>query len=221
MIRDIDIKEISDGRLYEANDMAKLGVNDCSGCHACCCGMGDTIVLDPYDIFSLERGLGKSFDELQRDHLELRVVDGIILPCMKMEPSQMAGTKEDACTFLDTNGRCSIHSFRPGFCRLFPMGRIYENGTHRYFLQVNECQKVRQNKIKIKKWIGIPEFGRYEKYIDDWHSFVRGISEKASQMPQDQLKAINMGLLKKFFIDSYNENEDFYSQFDERMNELF
>ena len=32
--RDIDLKEISDGRLYTANDMVKIDCNDCAGCSA-------------------------------------------------------------------------------------------------------------------------------------------------------------------------------------------
>ena len=30
----------------------------------------------------------------------------------------------ESCTFLDENGRCSIHPFRPGICRLFPLDAI-------------------------------------------------------------------------------------------------
>ena len=47
MIRNIDMKDISDGNLYTANDMVKADCQDCKGCSACCRGMGDSIVLDP------------------------------------------------------------------------------------------------------------------------------------------------------------------------------
>ena len=50
MLRDIDLNEISDGRLYTANDMVKADCMGCQGCASCCQGMGDSIVLDPYDI---------------------------------------------------------------------------------------------------------------------------------------------------------------------------
>ena len=53
MERDINLDEISDGKLYDANDMVKVGCSDCAGCSACCHGMGETIVLDPYDIWQL------------------------------------------------------------------------------------------------------------------------------------------------------------------------
>ncbi len=190
--------------------MAQLGVDDCSGCHACCTGMGDSITLDPYDIYRLEKGLVKGFDELLAENLELRVADGVILPCLKMG-------EKDACSFLNDDGRCSIHPYRPGICRLFPLGRLYEDDTHRYFLQVHECHKDRQTKIKIKKWIDTPDFSKYEAYIDTWHYSLKNITDCAADMPQEQLKQVNMMLLQRFYIADYDTNKDFYQQFEERM----
>ncbi len=210
MNRDVDINEISDGKTYDAGDMAKLGVNDCSGCHACCCGMGDSITLDPYDVYRLEKGLGSSFEELLSDSLELRVADGVILPCLKMG-------ENDSCIFLNEQGRCSIHTHRPGICRLFPLGRIYENKTHKYFLQVNECHKERTTKIKIKKWIDTAEFNRYEAYIDKWHYFIKNIADSTFSISETELKDKNMTILKLFYLVPYDISKDFYDQFEERM----
>ena len=36
MLRDIDLNEISDGRLYTANDMVKADCMGCQGCASCC-----------------------------------------------------------------------------------------------------------------------------------------------------------------------------------------
>ena len=136
MERNVDIDKISDGKRYGANDMVKVGCDDCRGCSACCRGMGDSIVLDPMDLYRLERKLGKSMEEiLTAGYISLRVVDGVILPHLKMTE------QSDQCSFLNDEGRCSIHDARPGFCRMFPLGRLYENGTFSYFLQVSECPK--------------------------------------------------------------------------------
>ena len=35
MLRDWDLSQISDGKTYTENDLAKLGVNDCKGCAKC------------------------------------------------------------------------------------------------------------------------------------------------------------------------------------------
>ena len=113
MEREIDLKEISDGRLYSSSDMVKADCGDCKGCSACCQGMGSSILLDPYDIYRLSTGTGLTFEDLLKDRIELNMSDGLILPNLKM-----AGEKE-ACSFLNEEGRCSVHPFRPGFCRLF------------------------------------------------------------------------------------------------------
>lgn len=61
MKRNINLEEISDGKLYTENDMAKVGCNDCQGCSACCQGMGESIILDPADIYRLSSGLIMDF----------------------------------------------------------------------------------------------------------------------------------------------------------------
>ena len=55
MIRNEKLEDISDGRLYDANDMVKAYCNECKGCHACCTGMGNSIILDPMDVMRLCR----------------------------------------------------------------------------------------------------------------------------------------------------------------------
>ena len=131
MLRDINLNEISDGRLYTANDMVKADCMGCQGCSSCCQGMGDSIVLDPYDMYRLCTGLKTAPAALLSSSLELGVVDGLILPHLKMNGNT------DSCMYLNKDGRCSIHPFRPGFCRLFPLGRYYENDSFSYFLQTH------------------------------------------------------------------------------------
>lgn len=80
MKRNIDLNEISDGRLYSSGDMVKADCHDCAGCSACCRGMGDSIKLDPMDIWRLKKGVGKEFTALMEQEIELGIVDGMILP---------------------------------------------------------------------------------------------------------------------------------------------
>ena len=130
MKRNIDLKEISDGRLYSSGDMVKAECHDCEGCSDCCQGMGDSIILDPMDIWRLLRGIKKDFSVLMgENYISLGVVDRMILPNLKMD------VQKDACPFLNDEGRCSIHSCRPGLCRLFPLGRYYEENGFKYFIR--------------------------------------------------------------------------------------
>ena len=64
MKREIDMKEISDGKLYGPNDLVKADCGDCHGCFDCCRGMGQSILLDPLDIYRLTGNLKVTFEEL-------------------------------------------------------------------------------------------------------------------------------------------------------------
>ena len=220
MERDIDLKEISDGRLYTANDMVKIDCNDCVGCSECCRVVEDTIILDPYDIFQLESVLNTDFEALMAERIELSVLDGTILPHLKIRDGG------EGCTFLSGDGRCMIHGARPGFCRMFPLGRIYENGDFKYFLQVHECGYPNKTKIKVKKWLGIPELPRYEQFVKDWHFFLKKVQERVAKTENEEIvKSINMHLLNQFYVKPYRTSEadvretDFYEQFYERLSE--
>lgn len=210
MLRNVSLDEISDGKLYGANDLVKADCHDCEGCHECCCGMGESIVLDPYDVYRLTRALGQSFEALLQTHLELHVKDGVILPNLKMDE------KKDCCTFLNEQGRCSIHKDRPGICRLFPLGRIFEEHSFQYFLQTNECKKTNRSKIKVKKWIEAPDMKQYDRFIIDWHYFILGLQEALTQAPDmEQAKSWNLYVLENFFYRAWDG--DFYEQFEERL----
>lgn len=214
MKRNVSLEEISDGRLYKSNDMVKADCHGCKGCHKCCTGMGDSIVLDPYDIYRLQRGIGKEMEQLLSEELvELHVEDGVILPNVKMSG------REESCGFLDGEGRCSIHAYRPGLCRLFPLGRFYENGDFRYFLQTGECNETGRTKVKVEKWIDTPDPKRNHDFILKWHDLLNRAEETAAGADMERAKALNMLLLRTFYMRPYDMDRDFYGQFEERLEE--
>ena len=94
MKRQGNLQEISDGRLYGPNDMVRADCGGCEGCSACCTGMGNSVILDPYDGFRLTSGLRRGFEKLLGSCVELTLQDGVILPNLMMK-----GEKE-ACVFL-------------------------------------------------------------------------------------------------------------------------
>ncbi|MBP3205995.1 MAG: YkgJ family cysteine cluster protein [Lachnospiraceae bacterium] len=209
MKRNVSLAEISDGKLYTENDMVKADCRGCAGCSDCCRGMGESIILDPYDAYRLSRGLNRPFAGFLEREIELHVVDGVILPNLKM-----AGPGE-ACAFLNEQGRCSIHPYRPGICRIFPLGRYYENGTFQYFLQTGEC-KAAHSKIKVSKWIDTPDQKRNREFVTRWHYLLKELEELLPTADEDKTKQINMGLLQLFFFTDYDEKSEFYEQFNSR-----
>ena len=208
MKRYVSLNDISDGKLYDIDDVFTIGCNNCTGCGECCHGKADTIVLNPYDIYRLERGLRTDFLGLLDSHIGLSVYDGIILPHM------MLVGDDEHCTFIDGNGRCMIHEYRPDICRLFPLGRIYQDGGHKYFIQTHECNRVNgSEKYTVRQWIAEPDYDRYEKFIDDWHDFINSIlSEVQKNGSAEDIRNLCMVIIKKFYMADYNEG-DFYDRF--------
>ena len=212
MKRNCSLDEISDGKLYGSEDLVEVSCNGCKGQAACCHGMGASIVLDPYDVYRLTTGLKMTFEELLAGKLELNVVDGIILPNLKL-----AGDKE-SCAFLDLSGKCSIHTMRPGICRIFPLGRYYEKGAFHYILQKNECQNDSHTKMKVRNWIYTDQLQEQEAFLTRWHYFLNKAEEVIKNCTDDTLiRNLNMYLLNQFYVKRFQDGEDFYRQFEERV----
>lgn len=202
-------------KLYKAGDLVKADCGGCQGCSACCQGMGDSIKLDPLDVYRLETNLGLTFEELMNSHMELHITEGSILPNLRMQ-----GTKE-RCTFLNEEGRCVVHGFRPGLCRLFPLGRYYEEGGFSYYLQSQECPKKNKTKIKVGRWLDMPDLKKYEEFAATWHFLLKDIRNLLEENQDEQLtKELNMYVLNLFYTKPYESGADFYAQFEERLEQM-
>lgn len=213
---DNELRKITDGKFYELNDMVKVGCHDCEGCSTCCQGMGQSILLDPYDVYMLTTSLGKSFEELMEGPVELHVEEGLILPNLKM----VGGEGQEKCSFLNDKGRCSIHSIRPGICRLFPLGRNYEGDRMNYFLLTNECPATNRTKMKVSKWIDATNVKQYQQFLIDWHKLTKAFRAEILESDDDvQSKNLTMLFLQLFYMKPYHKDE-FYDEFYERMRSI-
>lgn len=213
MLRDTSLEEISDGRIYGPNDMVRADAGGCENCHKCCTNMGNSIVLNPLDVYNLKLATGLDFNGLLgAGYIELNMVDGLILPNLRMG-------ENGACSFLNEEGRCKIHSYRSDICRLFPLGRIYkEDGSFGYILQTKECAKTNLTKIKVKKWLDRDNLSEYDSYISRWHSLIRKLGSRMLELRErgtaEQLNEIAMFVLNAFYVkeivkdDAYKDFED-------------
>ena len=213
MIRNVDISEISDGRLYGREDMVRLDCGGCEGCSACCRQMGDSIVLDPLDVHRLEAGCNETFSSMLDERIELGMVDNAILPHLKLKG------EEEACSFLNEKGRCSIHPYRPGFCRLFPLGRYYQGEGFSYILQKGECPREGGAKIKVRRWVDTPDLPRYEAFVLHWHHFIRRLGALMPSLDGQTRNDLALYVLRLFYEKGYSPRGDFYTEFDQRLSE--
>lgn len=216
MLRDCDLNIITDGKKYTINDMVKTDCNGCHQCSKCCHGMGNSIVIDPLDFHILSKYLNLSFEAMLGKQIELNIVDGIILPNIKM-----MNTPNEECVFLNDKGRCSIHPYRPGICRIFPLGRLYEFNSFSYILQINECPHKNKSKIKISNWIDTPNLKQNQQFISDWHYFLKEMQAFLIKADNELIiKKATMQILQFFYIEAFEEYEDFYKQFYIRLMDI-
>lgn len=213
MRREGDLSSLTDGKLYRSSDMAKLGCNECEGCSACCRGMGNSVVLDPYDIWRMENGTGKKLSEMIGQEIMLSVVDGLILPSLNMETTGV-------CPFLNAEGRCAVHAFRPGICRLFPLGRYYHEDGFSYVLMSGECKKENRTKVKIEKWIGEANTAKYEQFVLRWKRLQENTREELKKVAKEadakevaaEQKRICLAFLQTYYL-QLPQTERFFDDF--------
>ena len=187
-------------RLYGAQDMVRISSSSCAGCGACCRGMSDTIVPDPYDVWQMGLITGKTFEELMGAGIDLHVEEGVILPHLMMKKDT------GGCYFLGEDGRCTIHAYRPGICRLFPLGRQYDEEKTSYFIVPEGCVKGGLSKVRIDKWLGIPDLPAYESFKAQWHSLVRLLKARIAAEPSEEVRRnVNLYFVRVFFMAPYED----------------
>ena len=124
--------------------------------------------------------------------------------------------KTDTNQCQGCNSVC-CHGARPGICRLFPLGRYWQDDTHfQYILQKDECHKHNLTKIKVKKWLDTPDLEAYNAFLVTWHAFLKEIQAAQQGLDEGQNRILTMYILKSFFALPY-DGRDFYVQFEERM----
>ncbi|MBE6024377.1 MAG: YkgJ family cysteine cluster protein [Cellulosilyticum sp.] len=206
------LEEISDGKIYDIDDCVAADTGGCKGCSACCHSVGDLVILTPFDVYEIASHLNQSLDELLENYIELREKNKIQLPHLKMQ-----GTSE-RCSFLNSEGRCSIHGYRPNICRLFPLGRIYEQNTFKYFLQVGSCPKPKLETVQIREWIGIDNYEVNKEMIFIWHQFIKALTFRLKFVyDMAEIDKMNSYLIDTFYRIPLDSEVDFYAEFYKRL----
>ena len=89
MRREVTLEEISDGKLYDIEDIVKADTCGCDGCSDCCHDVGELVVLTPFDIYEMVNYLGVEFDELLGDKIELRQNNKILSEWESLSNAQL------------------------------------------------------------------------------------------------------------------------------------
>ncbi|MGL4363054.1 MAG: YkgJ family cysteine cluster protein [Cellulosilyticaceae bacterium] len=202
------LEGISDGKLYDYDDIVNADTRGCNGCYTCCHQIGDLVELTPFDVYEMTTYLNETFDMLCDKKIALQKNNKLMLPYLKM-----VGERQQ-CSFLNEKGRCSIHGQRPNICRLFPLGRVYENDNFKYFLQVGTCVMNDLSPIKVSDWIGIKDYDENKKFIIEWYKLLKALQFRLKFVYDEEERCqLNDYLIKTFYNLDVKENETFYEAF--------
>ena len=201
------LDKISDGKLYDIEDIVKADTCGCDGCNDCCLDVGDLVVLTPFDVYEIVNFLGVGFNDLLGDKIELIQNNKISLPYLKMQDN-------NKCSFLNENGRCIIHSKRPNICRMFPLGRVYQDNDFKYFLQIGNCPKEDLKDVKVSDWIGIENYSENKRFILEWYKLTKALAFRLKFVRDEkEIEEINQILLDSCYRINVEEGANFYSVF--------
>lgn len=190
----VDLNSISDGHLYTISDIVAIDTEGCKGCSQCCNGVGEMVQLTPYDIYSIKNKCEMAFDELLETYCTLRLQGKLKLPYLAMDSTT------SRCAFLNDEDRCSIHSARPNICRLFPLGRVYEQDTYHYFVQKDACPSPIKKNISIEKWIGLSNDHLHQQFLLTWHQILKALQFKLKFVhDESDLSTIQTQFLDAFY----------------------
>lgn len=207
----------SDGKFYTVKDMARTNCNDCKGCHACCTDMGDSILLDPYDLWQFATKESMFFAEMMQDgKIALTQENFMLVPYLCMNE------QKNTCCFLNEEGRCSVHASRPGICRLFPLGRDFQRGELSYILLQKLCP-ANKSKIRIEKWIGIVRVNEYQEFLLKWHKFRMTMQQYLKEASSMEQKQMNLYLIKQFYACNYamQSELEFFDSISDKINKIY
>ena len=99
---------------------------------------------------------------------------------------------------------------------LYEEGKYTEDGI-RYFIQPDACSGHSLVKIKIRNYLQIQEYGKYEAFKWNWFHFLKD-AEAAVVSDTDVSSGTKLGffVLETFFLRPY-DGGDFYSTVDKRI----
>ena len=168
----------ADAAVLEETDPLQLSCGT-GGCASNCCRSGAPIVLNPYEISLICRESGMSYEDLL-DIVDTDRAEGFPLVMLPRDP---------ACHFWTKQG-CSIYLARPLACRLFPIGRVYDDAQSRFVLPGrNLCEGLAPEPARtVGDYLKKQDTAQHISMADRWIEFVNEIERL--QLPDKPVTSV-------------------------------
>lgn len=152
----------ADARVLADSDLLQLSCGS-EGCRSTCCKAAVPVILNPYEISLICAESGMSYEYLL-DIVDTDRAKGFPLVMLPRDP---------ACHFWTEQG-CRIYSSRPLACRLFPLGRVFDNGrSHIVLPEANHCSGLAPLPSRsVAEYLADQTTAGYIEMADHWIAFV-------------------------------------------------
>lgn len=169
--------------------------------NACCSDL--TLMLTPYDVLRLRRGLGMASREFIRPFCEVAAQGTAGFPTVRL---RMLENDRRACPFVREAG-CSVYENRPSACRTYPLGRATRlddaGQPMEQFFVVKEphCRGFEQQRQwSSETWLanqGLEDYNRFNDRLMELMSRVRRAGRSLDQ------KQVNLAFLALYQPDDF------------------
>lgn len=171
-------------------------------CFNACCG-DLTLMLTPYDVLRLRRGLSQNSRDFIATHAEIGTAPDTGFPALRLRMLDAPGRP---CPFVRQNG-CSIYENRPGACRTYPIGRASrltgDGGIAEQFFLVREphCKGFAEDKEwDTPAWLSDQGLIAYNERND---RYVRLLARQKKTGGAIDARKATMVLMALFQVDNF------------------
>jgi Fe-S-cluster containining protein len=179
-----------------------------TSCFTQCC-RDVTIVLTPYDILRLKKGLGISSEEFLDRYTLIFPQKGRLIPLVILRMNE----NDKKCVFVTEQG-CSIYEDRPWPCRMYPLN-MDDDGTFSQIAGADRCRGLAEEDVwRIGDWLSDQGIVPYE----EMNALFSGITIplKSQKMDIDNPQITKMLFMALYNIDKFREfvfNSTFLDRF--------
>lgn len=173
----------TDAAVLAESDLVQLSCG-VYGCTSNCCTKSAPIILNPYEIAMMCKESRISYEDLL-DIVETDRARGFPLVMLPRDPS---------CHFWTGRG-CRIYGARPLACRLFPLGRVFDNGrSHIVLPELNVCSGLAPAPSKtVADYLRAQDTSTFIQMADRWIEFVTDI--ELLQLPDKPVTSVAFHML--------------------------
>lgn len=166
-------------------------------CFTHCC-QDITIVLTPYDILRLKRGIGISSDKFLEKYTIIIPKEKRLIPLVILKMNE----EDKRCPLVSQDG-CTVYNDRPWPCRMYPLD-VNDDGTFSLITDVSRCMGLKENDIwRISDWLEDQGITPYEEMNEYFSSLT--IQLQAQELDIDNPKIQQMTFMALYNLDKFKE----------------